>query len=589
MKRKLISFDQFKKMENNSISKIEKELIEAEELFANVLEDDKVELMFFNENEVVYKNQDQDLIKAEYKITKDSVVFENVEKLIIDEESEAKETKNIVSKMVENIIDGKEGVAEQLFNDYLNLPSLKRTLSEGWAVKVSKGGKGKKRSKLRGKKQPRSLVAERTRKAAITRRKRKGQKAMFDRLKKPYKNKLDSLKKSNPRARLYVVKTMKEWNQLADNVKGYVNYKEMGTLYKECVANFNENGDIVSVKIPTTSRINEGKVLDCDWKTLDTEVKVLRRKAKSLTENEKFIKSVSELNRFNNISDNDSFSTVLENLVGIYPEVLYLSLSEVNSLVKNCLESAGVRNFDDSSCEFLAEAVLRTAFEAYSDRASRIASLAGVKLDEGSDDNFAGFTSVCESFFKHIDEVEVADYKVFEDLQLALENLVDMAKKSENDELAQEASELMNECIEIVNGEKNPDIYLAEFIANYLKDVCESNLSTEEWDEQEAPVVSVTGEHPSLKAKARKTYSPASDLEGDDVDSPAPVSDGKNIKNNDESRMDVFSSMSDEDSTWPDSMEYSMKGEKGVDKDHDGLGTNQSNDTYPNLKNPLAK
>jgi hypothetical protein len=592
MKRKLISFDQFKKMENNSISKIEKELIEAEELFANVLEDDKVELMFFNENEVVYKNQDHDLIKAEYKITADSVVFENVEKLIIDEESEVKETKNIVSKMVENIIEGKESVAEQLFSDYLNLPLLKRTLTEGWKVKVSNP---KKRGKLRGRKQPRSLVAKRIRAMQLTKRKNKGKKTYFGNLTRSAKAKLKNI--NNPRARLYVVKTMKEWNNLADNVIGYVNYKEMGSIYKECVAKFNEEGDITSIKIPTVARINEGKVLDCDWKTLDTEVKVLRKKAKSLTENEKFIKSISELNRFNNISDNDSFSTVLENLVGIYPEVLYLSLSETNSLVKNCLESADVRNFDDNSCKFLSEAILRTAFEAYSDRASRIVSLAGVKLDEGSEDNFAGFTDVCENFFSHIDKVEAADYKVFEDLQLALENLVDMAKKSENEELEQEVKELISECIEIVSGEKDPDIYLAEFIANYLKDICESNLSTEDWNEPEAPVVSVTGEHPSLKAKARKTYSPANDLEGDDVDSPAPVSDGKDIKNNDESRMDVFSSMSDEDTTWPslknpyipDSMEYSMKGEKGVDKDHDGLGTNQSNDTYPNLKNPLAK
>jgi hypothetical protein len=30
-----------------------------------------------------------------------------------------------------------------------------------------------------------------------------------------------------------------------------------------------------------------------------------------------------------------------------------------------------------------------------------------------------------------------------------------------------------------------------------------------------------------------------------------------------------------------------MKGEKGVDKDEDEIGTFQSNDTWPNLQNPL--
>lgn len=593
MKRKLISFDEFKNMEINSISRVEKELIEAEELLANVLEDDKVELMFFNEKEVVYKNQDEDLIRAEYKVTKDNVVFENIEKLIIDEESEVKEGKELINQMVDSIIDGKDVIAEELFNKYLNLPLLKRTLSEGVKVKIS-NPRGK-RSKLYRRKQPRSLVAKRIRAAMITKRKRRGQKTYLDNKKRAAKQRLKSI--NNPRARVYVVKTMKEWANLVENVQGYVNYKEMGTLYKECVANFNEDGDVTTVKIPTVSRINEGKVLDCDWKTLDTEVKVLRKKAKALSENEKFIKGVAELNRYNNISDNNTFSTVLENLVGIFPEVLYLSLDETTSTVKSCLETIGTRNFDDKSCSFIAEAILRTAFEAYSDRASRIVNLAGVKLDENLEDNFVIFKDVCESFFSHLDKTEAADQKVFEDLYSALEGLVKIAEQSGDAEIAQEARQLMGECIEIVNGEKEPDIQLAEFVANYLKDIIESNLSTQDWSEPSSPVVSVTGEHPSLKDKARKSYSPASDFEGDDVDSPAPVSDGKNIKNNDESRMDVFSSMSDEDSTWPslknpyipDSMEFSMKGEKGVDKDNDGLATNQSSDTYPNLKNPLAK
>lgn len=593
MKRKLISFDQFKNMETSSISNVEKQLIESEELLASVLENERVELMFFNESEVVYKNEEEDLIKAEYKITKDSVVFENIEKLIIDEESEAKEGKSIVSQMVDNIIEGKEVVAEQLFNKYLNLPSLKRALSEGVKVKIS--NPHGKRSKLYRRKQPRSLVAKRIRAGLITKRKRRGQRVYLKNKTRAARQRLKSI--NNPRARLYVVKTMKEWAQLTENVINYVNYKEMGSLYKECVANFNENGDVTSVSIPTSSRINEGKVLDCGWKTLDTEVKVLRKKAKGLTENEKFVKAVSELNRSNNISDNDSFSTILENLVGVFPEVLYLSLSETSSAVKGCLETVNARNFDDNSCNFIAEAICRTAFEAYSDRASRILNLAGVKLDENSEDNFIGFKDVCENFFSHVDETENADRKVFEDLHTALESLSNIAKESGDEELVKEANELMGECIEIVNGEKEPDIQLAEFVANYLRDIYETNLSTHAWGDPDAPVVSVSGEHPSLKDKAKQSYSPASDLEGDDVDSPAPVSDGKDIKNNDEAQMDVFSSMSDEDSTWPslknpyipDSMEYTMKGEKGVDKDHEGLAVDQSNDTFPNLKNPFAK
>lgn len=594
MKRRLINFEDYKNLENTSITKLEQELIECEELLAEVLENEKVELVFFNESEVVYKNEDEDLIRANYKLEEEKVVFENIEKLVIDEETELKESKKILSSLVDNVIEGKDELANDLFNQYLNLPHLKRTLTEGYKVVLS-NPKGK-RSKLKGRKRSRSAVMKGVRNRLKTLRKRKGQRALISSKAAPWKKRLKST--NNPRARLYVVKTMKEWNELTENVLGYVNHKEMGTLYKECVANYNEKGDIVSVAIPTVSKKNEGKVLGCDWKVTDTEVKVLRKKAKKLMESEKFVKAVSDLNRANNISDNDVFSTVLENTVGVFPEVLYLTQDEISAVVKECLESVNARNFDDNSCNFIAEAVLRTAFEAYSDRASRIVTLAGVKLDENSEDKFVNFKEVSNNFFKYVDETESADQRVFEDLYVALENLKKIANETSDGELLADADGMMKECIEILNGEKEPDVQLAEFIANYLRDITESNLGTQEWESEE-PVVSATGDHPALKEKARKSYSPANDFEGDDVDSPAPVSDGKTIKNDldDEMRMDVFSSMADEDKTWPglknpyipDSMEFTMKGEKGADKDDSGLAQDQSKDTYPELKNPFQK
>jgi len=594
MKRRLINFEDYKKLEETSVTKVEQELIECEELLAEVLENEKVELVFFNEKEAVYKNEDEDLIRAEYKIAEDKVVFENIEKLVIDEETELKESKKILSDLVNNVVEGKNEVADDLFNQYLNLPHLKRTLTEGYKVMLS-NPKGK-RSPLRGRKRSRSAVMQGVRNRLKTLRKRKGQRALISSKAAPWKKRLKST--NNPRARLYVVKTMKEWEELTNNVLGYANHKEMGTLYKECVANYNENGDITNISIPTVAKKNEGKVLSADWKTTDTEVKVLRKKAKKLMESEKFVKAVSELNRANNISDNDAFSTILENTVGLFPEVLYLTQEETILVVKECLESANARNFDDNSCEFIAEAVLRTAFEAYSDRASRILTLAGVKLDENSEDKFVNFKEVADKFFNHVDETDAADQRVFEDLYVALENLKKIANETNDNDLLADANSMMKECVEIINGEKEPDVQLAEFIANYLKDITESNLGTQEWDVNE-PVVSAVGDHPALKEKARKSYSPANDFEGDDVDSPAPVSDGKTIKNDldDEMRMDVFSSMADEDKTWPalknpyipDSLEFTMKGEKGVDKDDSGLAQDQSNDTYPGLKNPLQK
>ena len=318
MKRKLINYDEFKKMESQSVSKVEKELIEAEELLATIIESEKLELMFFNESEAVYKTINEDLIHANYKLESDNLTFENIEELIIDEETEKNESKKLLSNMIDNLIESKETEANKVFEEYLNMPSVRRNLiSEGFKVKISKPTGA--RSKLYHKKQPRSLVAKRIRNMLKTKRKRASLKNYLKMKTASAKRRLAGI--SNPRARIYVVKTMKEWGNLTENVLGYVNHKEMGCVYKECVVEHNEKGDVVSVKIPTVEKVNEAKVLSFDWKTLDSEVKVLRSKAKDLCKNENFIRTVAEIKRCNNISDNNMMETALENAVKNFPEI----------------------------------------------------------------------------------------------------------------------------------------------------------------------------------------------------------------------------------------------------------------------------
>lgn len=591
MKRKLVSYDALKKMEQTSLTNVLEELIEAEEILANATDAEKLELVFFNESEVVYKTLEEDFVKADYKVENDNVVFENIEQIVVDEDSEKEESKKILSSMIDDLIENKLEEANEKIAEYLNLPNFKRKLTEGWKVKVSRPTG--KHSKLWRKKQPRSLVAKRIRAMLKTKRKRKALKNYLKTKTAPFKRRLKST--NNPRARVYVVKTMKEWNTLTENVMGYVTHKEMGPFFKACQVEHDEKGNVSKVVIPTVMQKNEGKVLSFDWKTLDSEVKVLRSKAKKLDESEKFAKHVVEIKKANNISDNNALENALENVVANFPEVLYLTQSEMTSAVKNCLEMVNSRNFDDNTCSFIAEAILRTAFEAYTDRVNKVSSLAGVKLE--GEDAYVSFKNVSDNFYSYLDKSEEADMKVFEDLYEALVSLEKVASDLGNKEISEEARTLMAECIQVINKEQEPDIQLAEFVANYLRDILESNLSSEEWKEME-PHVSATGDHPMLRNHAQKSYAPASDLHGDDVDDAAPVSDGKNIKNGlaDEMGHGAWGNIGG-DSVYPslnnpyipDSMEFTMKGEKGVDKDDDDLGTNQGKDTWPNLQNPLAK
>lgn len=595
MKRKLINYDEFKKMENDSVSKVEKELIEAEELLATILETEKLELMFFNESEVVYKTINEDIVRANYKLTKNNLSLENIEELVIDEETEKNESKKLISDMIDNLLENKEEVASEVLNEYLNMPSVRRNLiSEGIKVKLSKPTG--RRSKLYHKKQPRGLVAKRIRAMLKTKRKRKSMKNYLTLKTASAKRRLKGM--SNPRARIYVVKTMKEWNALTENVLGYVNHKEMGHVYKECLVEHNDKGDVVGIKVPTTRKVNEGKVLSFDWKTLDTEVKVLRGKGKCLVKNENFVKSIAQIKKYNNISDNNMLETSLENAVKNFPELVYVTQEELASMVKESLEMVGARNFDDNTCNFIAEGLLRTAHNAYSDRISKITTLAGATVCEDCEDKYVEFRDLTNKFYKYLDESASADLKVFEDLVEALESLKVLAEKLGDKEIVSEASDLIDECILVVNQEEEPDVQLAEFVANYLKSIYETNLGSEDWHD-DMPTISTNGEHPHLLNKARKSYSPAADLEDRSVvDTPAPVSDGKTIINDldDEMRDNGWGNVGGDhvypslnNPYIPDAMEFTMKGEKGVDKDGEDLGTNQGKDTWPNLQNPFAK
>jgi hypothetical protein len=67
MKRKLISFEAFKNLQENSLTRIEEELILAEDILGKTLGID-VELFSFTEKAVTYKTADDNFINAIYKL-----------------------------------------------------------------------------------------------------------------------------------------------------------------------------------------------------------------------------------------------------------------------------------------------------------------------------------------------------------------------------------------------------------------------------------------------------------------------------------------------------------------------------------------
>lgn len=598
MKRKIISHDVFHNYEKQSVINTENELVEAQDVLSEALGLDFLELHTFGESDVTYETPNGNYIHATYTIDDEKVILENIEELIIDEASEKNNSREIVSRMVEAIVNEKEVEATQQFESYLNSSYVKRVFNEAtWKVTASKPtGRS---SKLRHKRRNRSAVAKGVRSRRKTLKAMSpGQKRALGIQKSRAKKKLGGT--TNKRARVYARKVknqLKEWNTLSENVLEFINYRKFGPVFNKTILESDDQGNIVSVTLPNLKKRNEGKILSFNWKTTDTTVKVLRGKMKDLNEDQNFAKATAELKRYNNISDNQALEETLENIVTKWPDVLYLTEAELADQIKKALTFAEVNNFDDETCQFMAEAILRTAHNAHVDRVSKIAKLSGTEQDvtaecKDCEDAYSNFKEVAENLFNKVDEEFSVELQVFSDLAEALTQVQNLVE--DNEELNEEIEELIEQCNSIATQESKVDYEFAEEVADFLNSFVEANIegASNDWS-LDTPHNTVNGDNPVLSKKA-KADGAASNYPGD-WKSPAPVSDGKDYDGNLDDEMKNHALANSENDTWPSlnnpyilkADSFKMK-EKSVVDDNENLGQDQSSDTWPNLENPYC-
>lgn len=587
MKRKLISYDVFKQIEENSLTHLEKELIEAEEILAASLGLDEVELHAFGESDVTYKTSDDNFIHATFTVSDNQVILENIQLLVVEEESSKSAARQTISVMIDKLLENDENSASQLFESYMSMPSVKREMAVNEAVKI-----GKKKSPLAGKKQSPATVLKRklARNAKIARMSPAERAAKLGRPKG----------KKSGKAKFYASKlkpkTMKEWARMCENVLGYVNFIENGSVLSETSVKSDEHGNVSAVAMPTSKAKKQGKVLSMGFKTMDTELKVLRGGMKNISEDQTFIKAMSDLKRYNNISDNNALEETLEAIVSRWPDILYISETELAQQIDAALSSASVSNYDDDTCSFMAEAILRTAHNVFTDKVRKITHLAGYNKDVTSEcrdceDAYREFSSVSQQLFDQLDENHRNEVRIFGDLYSALNDIYRIANESGDEATRIEISDLMRECHAIINSTRLPDMELAESIANFLADLIESEDSEHSqkgWDHEVE--VDALGDHPMLKWNAKQSGIPSNNLGG--WRDSAPVSDGKSYHGH-SNEMGHNALANHGKDTWPNisnpihpkSIFPKMK-EKSV-VDEDGLG-NMQKDTWPNLSNPMA-
>jgi len=354
-----------------------------------------------------------------------------------------------------------------------------------------------------------------------------------------------------------------------------------------------EKGNVVSAKIPNNQARNEAKILSFNWKTLDTDVKVLRSGAKMLSENAEFCKAIATIKRLNAISD-EKIQENLEEVVGRWPGVLYLTKDELSVLVGESLDVAGVLNYDDNTCDYLAEALLRTAHNAYGERVSKVLSLAGQPCDSEGADAFEHFAAVIDGFYPHLDESSSLEMQVYVDLYEALRS-VHTLSGSQN--LRRDAATHLDELAAIIEQRVEPSIEVALQAAEWLNSLVETNLDSEDWSVSNSVYTTVSGDNPKMAQNAKKGYTPASDFSGDWGDT-APVSDGKSYRGGlaDEMRNRSYGNIGG-DGVYPSLQnpyipkpfgDYKIKGEKFIDSDSDQLAHDGGSDTWPSLQNPYT-
>lgn len=545
MKRKLISYDVFESIQSNSLSASEKELNDAAKLVATSLGTDQLNVKCFGKENVVYETAHGEYVHATYRFTDKHLVLENIEQLVVDETTEKTEQKRLLTDMLESLAGNEDKKAEELFQTYINMPATKRSFSLTESKQAVKARKSHK---------------------AVPGRKLKGSKKMF-----------------------------KEAAVLCENIFNYLNYRELVPSMRGTETKTDAKGEVVALRVPKTQVRNEAKMLHFTIDGLKTDAIVKRSSAKKIAENSNFCHAVAELKRHNAVSDNTALEETLEKIVTAFPQVLYLTQTELSSAIREALDSVSVVNYDDQTCDFMAEGILRMAHKAHEERANKLTHLAGENPVEDGSDKYEHWQNVMAKFYASLDETTHLEMQAFADLYESLRHLHEVAKQ-DNRQLAVEIAEHLDCLLPVLQQQEEPSMEVASKAANFLWSIVETNLETGDWNISNGTHRTINGDHPQMAKNAKQGYAPSSDFSGDWGD-PAPVSDGKSYKGGLAGEMrdngfgnygnDCYPSLSNPVvPTASDS--WFIKGEKHIDNDSDQLGHSGGGDTWPGLQNPYV-
>ena len=544
MKRKLIDVNVINELEKKSINAAMKEINESCDVLAKKLKLDSLNVHCMNESEVTFVTPEKTYIHATYTLDNKNLLLENIKELVVNEDSEKVANNKFISNMLEAILEEKSDVANEMFENYVNMPLTKRVFKE-------------------------NINAKKVKSKNINESKR---------FNSEYSSVSGLFKKSK----------IEEFKAISENVQEFLNYKKGSPLFNKVSAKYDENNNISAVKMPRLKIRNEGKILSFAWKTPNAQVTYQRTKAKGVIKENNFLRAINDLRKANAISDTKEVEVTLKNIVGAWPSIVYLTHSELANMIKEALQASESNNYDDNTCLFMAEGILRTAHHAYSESVEKVFNIANVESNE----NFEDYQETCEKLFPVLDEQQQKEVQSFIDVYKMLDETLNVVAKNNGDKVVKaKISEALESLNSIISGEKELNYNTLEESNNIIKLLTEAfniPMASNTIGNYDKPHTSLGGDHPILAKKAKVDAFPSKfngDYKGavtsdgskvgvDDSAKSAYTAGGKDIfpsLRNPYVQKDVIPQVNDKD---PNTLEG------------DNLATNQGNDTWPNLTNP---
>ncbi len=552
MRRKLIKQDAFDRITNESVTTAERELVEAAPALAKALGTEHIALHGFTESTVVYQTPNDTYVHAGYELKESKITFNNIEELVIDEASRKGKMRGMLSEMLDSILKDEHAQATDQFKNYLGMVR--------WNENVQTRTKTKDKNHNRDEYKANVLQAAKA--------------VGFD--------------------EAYIT---------SQNILDYVEFMKVGPTLKESTVKTDNTGNVVGVLMPTINERNKNRIQSFKWKTINSDNHQVREEVAALPQNQEFCKAIADLKRQNAFSDQKSLEESLDHVVVAWPSLLYVTQGELAQVIGEALQTAGSKNYGDDTCTFMAEGILRRAHGAYTEKVTQILHLAGAPKCDEKTDPYIHFQQVAEKFYPSLDEQFGLERKVFSDLYETYEGLYKMAERRDDKPIMKQTASYLNEIADVLNDKVKPELVLVEEAATWLSKFVEANVqySSEKWDVSNTPHLTVSGDHPHM-ARNAKVPAVAGRHEGEWGDeAPAIGQDNMSYKGGKHSKTmrsnswgqvgggEIFPKLKNPYVPKPFG-DYTMKGEKGVDKDATGQhwSTWQTSDTWPDLQNPYV-